>query len=108
MKATHRIVIAFKAERQSAGHDYTGSGPSALEREVRRESKSDRPYATISFKTMETRPLLIDGKWKKTGAFLNVRAPYSGEMIARVSNASVDEVEEAVAAAARASIEMRA
>jgi acyl-CoA reductase-like NAD-dependent aldehyde dehydrogenase len=56
---------------------------------------------------METKPLLIDGRWRTTAALKEVRAPYTGETIARVSNASADEVEEAIAAAARASQEMR-
>lgn len=56
---------------------------------------------------METRPLLINGRWKTTAVLQDVRAPYTGETIARVSNASADEVEEAIAAAAHASMEMR-
>lgn len=56
---------------------------------------------------METKPLLIDGRWRTTAALKEVRAPYTGEAIARVSNASADEVEEAIAAAVCASQEMR-
>ena len=57
---------------------------------------------------METRPLLIDGRWRATLHLQEVRSPYTGETIARVSNASDDEAEEAMAAAVRASLEMRA
>ncbi|MBD0370559.1 MAG: aldehyde dehydrogenase family protein [Pyrinomonadaceae bacterium] len=56
---------------------------------------------------MDTRPLLIGGKWRTTANLQDVRAPYTGEVIARVSNASPDEAEESIAAAAAASLEMR-
>ncbi|HEX8174775.1 MAG TPA: aldehyde dehydrogenase family protein [Pyrinomonadaceae bacterium] len=56
---------------------------------------------------METRALLIGGRWRTTANLQEVRSPYTGEVIARVSNASRDEAEESIAAAARAAIEMR-
>lgn len=56
---------------------------------------------------METKPLLIGGKWRTSASLFDVRAPYTGETIARVSNASVDEIEESIAAAMQAGIEMR-
>jgi acyl-CoA reductase-like NAD-dependent aldehyde dehydrogenase len=56
---------------------------------------------------METRPLLIGGKWRTTASLQDVRSPYTGETIARVSNASREEAEESIAAAARAALEMR-
>jgi acyl-CoA reductase-like NAD-dependent aldehyde dehydrogenase len=56
---------------------------------------------------METRPLLIGGKWRTTADLLEVRAPYTGELIARVSQASRDEAEESIAAAAGASLQLR-
>ncbi|HEX8747843.1 MAG TPA: aldehyde dehydrogenase family protein [Pyrinomonadaceae bacterium] len=56
---------------------------------------------------METRPLLIGGSWRTTANLQEVRSPYTGEVIARVSNASRDEAEESIAAAARAALEMR-
>ncbi|HKR02190.1 MAG TPA: aldehyde dehydrogenase family protein [Pyrinomonadaceae bacterium] len=57
---------------------------------------------------METKPLLIGGRWRTTANSQEVRSPYSGEMLARVSYASRDEVEEAVAAASSSATEMRA
>lgn len=56
---------------------------------------------------METRPLLIGGGWRATTNLQDVRAPYTGETIARVSNASVDEAEESIAVAVQAAAEMR-
>ncbi|MCA1558385.1 MAG: aldehyde dehydrogenase family protein, partial [Acidobacteria bacterium] len=56
---------------------------------------------------METKPLLINGEWRATASQQVVRAPYTGEVAARVSAASKDEAEESIAAAARAAIEMR-
>jgi acyl-CoA reductase-like NAD-dependent aldehyde dehydrogenase len=56
---------------------------------------------------METKPLLIGGEWRTTAKWMDVRSPYTGEVIARVSNASRDEAEESIAVAARAAAEMR-
>jgi acyl-CoA reductase-like NAD-dependent aldehyde dehydrogenase len=61
----------------------------------------------LLFSSMETRPLLIDGKWRTTDRLQDVRAPYTGELMARVSNASEGEAEESIAVAAQASLEMR-
>jgi glyceraldehyde-3-phosphate dehydrogenase (NADP+) len=57
---------------------------------------------------METKPLLIGGQWRLTPDLRDVRSPYTGEVLARVSCAARGEVEEAVSFAARASAEMRA
>jgi acyl-CoA reductase-like NAD-dependent aldehyde dehydrogenase len=57
---------------------------------------------------METKPFLIGGEWRATGDVQEVRSPFTGEVIARVSYASRNEVEEAIAVAATASAEMRA
>jgi acyl-CoA reductase-like NAD-dependent aldehyde dehydrogenase len=57
---------------------------------------------------VETKPLLIAGRWRTTANQQEVRAPYTGETLARVSRASRDEVEESIAAAASASLELRA
>ncbi|HEY0319927.1 MAG TPA: aldehyde dehydrogenase family protein [Pyrinomonadaceae bacterium] len=57
---------------------------------------------------MDTKPLLIGGKWRTTASLQDVRAPYTGETIARVSNASETEAEESIAVAAQAALEMRA
>ncbi|HEY0546638.1 MAG TPA: aldehyde dehydrogenase family protein [Pyrinomonadaceae bacterium] len=57
---------------------------------------------------MTTKPLLIGGEWRATDNLQEVRAPYTGEMLARVSYAARVDVEEAVSAAASAAAEMRA
>jgi glyceraldehyde-3-phosphate dehydrogenase (NADP+) len=57
---------------------------------------------------METKPLLIGGNWRTTGNLQEVRAPFNGEGLARVSYASRGDVEESIALAASAAAEMRA
>jgi glyceraldehyde-3-phosphate dehydrogenase (NADP+) len=56
---------------------------------------------------METRPLLIGGRWRETASTQEVRSPYTGEILARVSQASRDEAEESIAIASAAAVEMR-
>jgi glyceraldehyde-3-phosphate dehydrogenase (NADP+) len=56
---------------------------------------------------METKPLLIGGNWRRTGNLQEVRAPFNGEGLARVSYASRGDVEESIALAASAAAEMR-
>jgi glyceraldehyde-3-phosphate dehydrogenase (NADP+) len=57
---------------------------------------------------MEIKPLLIGGAWRVTGQFQEVRSPFTGERLARVSAAGRDEVEESIAIAERAAAELRA
>ncbi|MBV9210996.1 MAG: aldehyde dehydrogenase family protein [Acidobacteria bacterium] len=57
---------------------------------------------------MTDKPLLIGGEWRATDNLKEVRAPYTGELLARVSYAAQAEVEEAIAAAASAAAQMRA
>jgi glyceraldehyde-3-phosphate dehydrogenase (NADP+) len=57
---------------------------------------------------METKPLLIGGNWRMTANLQEVRAPFGGEGLARVSYASRNDVEESIAVAASAAAEMRA
>jgi acyl-CoA reductase-like NAD-dependent aldehyde dehydrogenase len=57
---------------------------------------------------METKPFLIGGEWRNVGNLQEVRSPFTGETIARVSYAARGEVEEAIAVAASAAAEMRA
>ena len=56
---------------------------------------------------MDIKPFLIGGQWRTTGAVQEVRAPFTGETIARVSLASPADVEESIAAAHAASQAMR-
>src|SRR5690348_10037968 len=52
--------------------------------------------------TATERKLLIDGEWVETGDWLEVRSPYSGEVVGRVAKAGAAEARRAVDAAARA------
>jgi acyl-CoA reductase-like NAD-dependent aldehyde dehydrogenase len=56
--------------------------------------------------TIETRaggrPLLVDGHWFETGRWIEVRSPYSGDVVGRVAQAGAAEARRAVDAAERA------
>jgi len=52
--------------------------------------------------TATERKLLIDGEWVETGAWIDVRSPYSGEIVGRVARGGAGEARRAVDAAARA------
>ena len=52
--------------------------------------------------TASGRKLLIDGEWIETGDWLEVRSPYSGDVVGRVAKAGADEARRAVDAAAAA------
>jgi acyl-CoA reductase-like NAD-dependent aldehyde dehydrogenase len=52
--------------------------------------------------TAQERKLLLDGEWIETGEWHEVRSPYSGEPVARVSQAGAEHARRAVDAAARA------
>jgi acyl-CoA reductase-like NAD-dependent aldehyde dehydrogenase len=56
---------------------------------------------------MTNRPLLIGGEWRATAHAREVRSPYNAELVAHFSVASEAEVEEALASAAGAAVEMR-
>jgi acyl-CoA reductase-like NAD-dependent aldehyde dehydrogenase len=52
--------------------------------------------------TATERALLIAGEWVETGAWQEVRSPYSGEVVARVAKAGADDTRRAVDAAEKA------
>src|ERR687887_2834528 len=52
--------------------------------------------------TATERKLLIDGQWVETGEWVEVRSPYSGEVVGRVAKGGADGTRRAVEAAARA------
>jgi acyl-CoA reductase-like NAD-dependent aldehyde dehydrogenase len=52
--------------------------------------------------TATERRLLIGGEWVETGDWLEVRSPYSGEVVGRVAKGGADEARRAVDAAERA------
>jgi acyl-CoA reductase-like NAD-dependent aldehyde dehydrogenase len=52
--------------------------------------------------TATERALLIDGEWITTGDWIDVRSPYSGDVVARVAKGGADETRRALDAAERA------
>ncbi len=52
--------------------------------------------------TATERKLLIDGEWVETGDWVDVRSPFSGELVGRVAKGGAAEARRAVDAAARA------
>jgi acyl-CoA reductase-like NAD-dependent aldehyde dehydrogenase len=52
--------------------------------------------------TATERALLIDGEWVETGEWLDVRSPYSGDVVGRVAKGGADETRRALDAAERA------
>jgi glyceraldehyde-3-phosphate dehydrogenase (NADP+) len=57
--------------------------------------------------TIETKPLLLAGRWRRTSQAREVRSPYDSRPLASFSIADRAELEEAVAAAVAASRELR-
>src|SRR5213076_170961 len=49
--------------------------------------------------TVAERRLLIDGEWVETGDWLEVRSPYSGDVVGRVAKAGAEEARAAIDAA---------
>ena len=54
---------------------------------------------------MAERKLLVGGEWIETGDWLDVRSPYSGDVVGRVAKAGADETRRAIDAAERAMLE---
>src|SRR5438552_17148489 len=52
--------------------------------------------------TTDTHKLLLDGDWIETGEAIEVRSPYSGDVVGRIAKAVAGEGGRAVDAAARA------
>jgi acyl-CoA reductase-like NAD-dependent aldehyde dehydrogenase len=52
--------------------------------------------------TIAEKRLLIDGDWVETGNWIDVRSPYSGELVGRVAKAGAAETSTAIDAAERA------
>src|SRR5437773_9123581 len=55
--------------------------------------------------TATERKLFVDGEWIETGDWLDVRSPYSGEVVGRVAKGGADETQRAIDAAERAMAE---
>ena len=60
-----------------------------------RGEHTEDPMAT----TTRERKLLVDGEWFETGAWIEVRSPYSGEVVGRVAKAGAAEARRALDAA---------
>jgi acyl-CoA reductase-like NAD-dependent aldehyde dehydrogenase len=52
--------------------------------------------------TVADRKLLLAGEWVETGEWIDVRSPYSGEVVGRVAKGGADDVKHAIDAAERA------
>ncbi|HEY3463379.1 MAG TPA: aldehyde dehydrogenase family protein [Gaiellaceae bacterium] len=52
--------------------------------------------------TTDAHKLLLDGAWIETGETVEVRSPFSGDVVGRIAKAGADETRRAVDAAARA------
>jgi len=52
--------------------------------------------------TATERKLLVGGEWIETGEWLEVRSPYSGDLVGRVAKAGADDTRRAIDAAERA------
>src|SRR3989449_7130006 len=52
--------------------------------------------------TATERKLLIDGEWIETGDWLDIRSPYSGDLVGRIAKAGADEARRAIDAAEEA------
>jgi acyl-CoA reductase-like NAD-dependent aldehyde dehydrogenase len=52
--------------------------------------------------TATERKLLLDGEWIETGGWIDVRSPYSGDVVGRVAKAGADHARRAIDAAERA------
>ena len=52
--------------------------------------------------TATERKLFVAGEWVETGDWIDVRSPYSGEVVGRVAKGGADETRRALDAAARA------
>jgi acyl-CoA reductase-like NAD-dependent aldehyde dehydrogenase len=52
--------------------------------------------------TADERKLLLDGEWIETGERIEIRSPYSGDVVGRVAKAGAGETRRAIDAAARA------
>src|SRR6478735_7570918 len=55
--------------------------------------------------TVADRKLLVAGEWLETGEWVEVRSPYSGELVSRVAKAGADETTRAIDAAEQAMLE---
>src|SRR5436190_8191094 len=55
--------------------------------------------------TVTERKLLVAGEWIETGEWVEVRSPYSGEVVSRVAKAGAEETKRAIDSAEQAMLE---
>src|ERR1051326_3921045 len=82
--------------------DCSGTGDTASTQSRERRHLACAPGRRLCYSfssNMETKPLLIGGNWRTTDHLQEVRSPFNGETLARVSYASRGDVEEAIAIA---------
>jgi acyl-CoA reductase-like NAD-dependent aldehyde dehydrogenase len=60
------------------------------------------PYTDSMAATATEPKLLIGGEWVETGAWIEIRSPYDGELVGRVPRAGAQETQRAIDAAERA------
>ena len=83
-------VDEHRDEASSAHHLRGQQRPDIVAGEQRREHTED-PMAT----TTQERRLLVDGEWLETGSWIEVRSPYSGEVVGRVAKGGAAETRRA-------------
>src|SRR4051812_49999458 len=52
--------------------------------------------------TVAERKLFVAGEWIETGDWIEIRSPYSGDVVGRIAKAGADETRRAIDAAERA------
>src|SRR5581483_7266264 len=65
-------------------------------------SMGSKPKLPGMAATATEKRLLVGGEWLETGGWIDVRSPYSGEVVGRVAKAGADETRRAIDAAAAA------
>jgi acyl-CoA reductase-like NAD-dependent aldehyde dehydrogenase len=59
-------------------------------------------YTSSVVASLTEKRLLIGGEWIETGAWAEIRSPYSGDVVGRVAKAGAEEARRAVDAAEKA------
>ncbi len=87
--------------RSAAADDLVGDRDAAVPRvaDVRLHGQHRLPTMAA---TATERKLLVAGEWVETGEWIDVRSPYSGEVVGRVAKAGADETRRAIDAAEEA------
>src|SRR5919108_1515644 len=76
----------------------TGRWPYWIARTSSRRTRG-RPRLSRMAATVVDRPLFVGGEWVETGDWIEVRSPYSGEVVGRVAKGGAAETRRALDAA---------